>query len=154
MVPQCERLTQYRQWRHGHRLNANPGQPVALHVLTTQRGPLVPRWWWWADALGGRFDRPGDRAPRALLEDAVMAHTGQPLGGLAELASSFRPHLQFDEDEKLRPVDANWLLKKGIHQVCDRNSRSETTASRSTTPAACSAPWTSTSTSPRAATVV
>jgi hypothetical protein len=125
VVEQCKRLIKYRQWRDDHRRNANPGEPVALHVLTRQRGPLVPRWWYWSDALGGRFDRPGNPTPKALLEDAMLAHTGQPLGGLAELAKSFRPHLMFDHDETMRPIDADWLLREGIHQVCDRKSREE-----------------------------
>jgi hypothetical protein len=125
MIPDCELLNRYRDWVKDRREGTDPGRPVALHVLTAQRGGLVPRWWYWADAVGGRFDRPADTEPTALLRDAMVAHTGQPLGGLHELASSFRPHLLFDKDEKFRPADADSLLQKGIGQVCDRRSRME-----------------------------
>jgi hypothetical protein len=136
LAAHCQRRGQYREWEdHGRPAAEKATPPVALYVLTGEvRGVRAKRWWTWARALDGRFDRPplsvdssGVQHADAeqLLRNARDLHLGVPTGDLASLTKVFRPHLHFDSDEKFLPVDVDWVLTKEAtrdnpHQVCDQ----------------------------------
>jgi hypothetical protein len=137
LAAHCRRLEDYRAWQAGGR---DPDEvpredPVAVHAVTGEtRGQRDVDWWTWARALDGVFHRPplvqdnrGKWRAEAegLLRDTAKLHTGQPVGGLAEIVEWFRPHLFFDSEEELKPVDVDWFLSQpGLqgesHEICDR----------------------------------
>lgn len=135
LAAHCRRREEHRAWEDDGRPAASqPKPPVALYVLTGEvRGTRARRWWTWARALDGRFDRPplrvdgsGGRHADAeqLLRDARDLHLGVPTGDLAYLTQVFRPHLHFDTSEKFFPLDVDWLLTSGAteddpHRICD-----------------------------------
>ena len=135
LAQNCRRRERYRAWqREGRDPDEIPREPVALHVVTTQtRTSAAIDWWTWARALDGAFDRPHLTPDRrsvwrtnaeSVLSDAAQMQTGQPFGRLANVVRWYRPHLLFDSNEDLRPVDVDWFLSPGSegsrHRICDR----------------------------------
>jgi hypothetical protein len=136
LVAQCRLLEDYRHWQERGRppLKNVPDEPVAVHAVTGEtRGDRAAYWWTWVRALDGEFARPplvrGDHGQwraqaEVLLRDATKLHTGQAAGHLADLVEWFRPHLRFDSEERLRPLDVDWLFAQRSgsepNRICDR----------------------------------